>query len=363
MAKNIVICCDGTGEKLLGPHPSNVVKLYEALSKSAGQVTYYHPGIGTAAAPGARGWIARQWTRLLGLAFGYGLEDNVADAYRFLMQQFQPGDQVFLFGFSRGAYTVRTLSGLLHFVGLLNRGDEARVSEVIRLLKSPRPDFVKAGQLKATSTVNCAPRFIGVWDTVSSVGWIYNASHFPYTNAAHNPDLRTARHAVSIDERRAFFRANLFGPPASPAQDVKEVWFAGVHTDVGGGNPEAESGLAQVTLQWMFCEAAAAGVLFDPAPKAALLGGAAPNVPPAPTAPMHRSLVGIWLLCEIWPKVVRTLGPDGRWRSEIRLNLGRRREIPAGCSVHGSVEQRMADPGLHYRPPNLPATRRVDTQC
>lgn len=361
MPKNIVICCDGTGEKLVGPQPSNVVKLYRALSQTAGQVAYYHPGIGTSAAPGARGWIARQWTRLLGLAFGYGLEDNIADAYRFLMEHFQPGDQVYLFGFSRGAYTVRALSGMLHFVGLLKPGSEGKVVEAIRLIKGP--DFSKADQLKTTSSIACAPRFIGVWDTVSSVGWIYNAVHFPYTNAAHNPDLRTARHAISIDERRAFFRANLFGPAASKAQDVKEVWFAGVHEDVGGGAPEAESGLSQVTLQWMFCEAAAAGVLFEPALKTAVLGGSAPNVPPDAKAPMHSSLVGVWPLCEIWPKVVHKMGADGHWHRRLQVNLGRRREIPAGATIHQSVQQRLADPSLHYAPPNLPATRHVDTQC
>lgn len=353
MPKNIVICCDGTGEKLVGSHPSNVAKLYRALSQNAGQVAYYHAGIGTSPAPGARGWIARQWTRLLGLAFGYGLEDNIADAYRFLMEHFQPGDQVYLFGFSRGAYTVRALSGTLHFVGLLKPGNEGRVSEAIRLIKGP--DFPKADQLKAASSITCAPRFVGVWDTVSSVGWIYNAVHFPYTKAAHNPDLRTARHAVSIDERRAFFRANLFGPPAAgTAQSVKEVWFAGVHEDVGGGAPEDESGLADVALQWMFCEAAAAGVLFDSAQK---------NVRPDPLAAMHNSLVWFWPICEIWPKVAHVMGGDGHWHSRLRLNLGRRREIPSDSTVHSSVQQRLAAPGLYYDPANLPTTRHVDTQC
>lgn len=362
MPKNIVICCDGTGEKLVSPRPSNVVKLYQALSQNAQQVTYYHAGIGTSAAPGARGWIARQWTRLLGLAFGYGLEDNIADAYRFLMQHFQPGDQVYLFGFSRGAYTVRALCGMLHLVGLLKPDSEAKINEAIRLIKGPL-DLPKADQLKAASSIPCALRFIGVWDTVSSVGWIYNAVHFPYTNAAHNPDLRTARHAVSIDERRAFFRANLFGPPAGKTQDVKEVWFAGVHEDVGGGAPEAESGLAQVTLQWMLCEAAAAGALFESATKTALLGGSPPNVRPDALATMHNSLDGVWPLCEIWPKVVHKQGPDGRWHRTLRLNLGRRREIPADSCIHQSVVQRLAAPAPHYDPSNLPAKREVDAQC
>src|SRR5215510_9374897 len=161
MAKNIVICCDGTGNEF-GNRNSNVIKLYKMLICDQDQIAYYHPGVGTKGARSALTRIGKLWTRVIGLAFGYGLSDNIADAYQFLMKTFEPGDRVYIFGFSRGAYTARALCGMLHFVG--------------------------------------------VWDTVSSVGWIYNAVKFPFTRAARNPDFNIVRHAMSIDERRAFFR-------------------------------------------------------------------------------------------------------------------------------------------------------------
>jgi uncharacterized protein (DUF2235 family) len=110
---------------------------------------------------------------------------------------------------------------------------------------------------------------VGVWDTVSSVGWAWDPLHIPYT--AKNPDLRIGRHAVSIDERRCFFRQNLWSA-ALPGQDIKQVWFAGVHSDVGGGYAEAESGLAKISLEWMLCEAGTAGLILDRAKAAVVLG-------------------------------------------------------------------------------------------
>ena len=108
MAKNIVICCDGTGNEF-GQQNSNVVKLYKMLVCNADQVAYYHPGVGTMGARNALTRIGKWWTRVVGLAFGYGISDNVADAYQFLMRTFEEGDRVYVFGFSRGAYTARAL--------------------------------------------------------------------------------------------------------------------------------------------------------------------------------------------------------------------------------------------------------------
>lgn len=163
-------------------------------------------------------------------------------------------------------------------------------------------------------------------DTVSSVGWIYNAIDLPFT--AKNPDIRTVRHAVSIDERRAFFCQNLF-VKASADQDIEQVWFAGVHSDVGGGYLEAESGLSKLGLQWILCEAELAGLKIDPQRKTEILGGKFPYVAPDPTGILHRSLHGFWWLAEIWPKVVRIRqpGPADVWRSTIQVNLGRSRSI------------------------------------
>src|ERR1700688_1447885 len=222
MAKNIVICCDGTGNEF-SDRNSNVVKVYQMLVLDPAQVAYYHPGVGTMGARSALSPIGKAWTKLIGYAFGYGASDNVADAYQFLMRNFKPDDQIYVFGFSRGAYTARVLCGLLHMVGLLREDNEGLIPYAIRLMKTkPLTDdvFKIAGKFKSTFSRDCRPHFVGVWDTVSSMGWIYNI----------------ARHAISIDERRAFFRQNLFGSasPKNANQSVEEVWFAGVHSDVGG---------------------------------------------------------------------------------------------------------------------------------
>src|ERR1700691_3031003 len=106
MAKNIVICCDGTGNGFDNPETdSNVVKLYNTLHIGPEQIAYYHPGVGTLGSPNANGRIAKWWSQMRGLAFGKGLLDNVGDAYRYLMNTYEAGDHIYLFGFSRGSYT------------------------------------------------------------------------------------------------------------------------------------------------------------------------------------------------------------------------------------------------------------------
>jgi uncharacterized protein (DUF2235 family) len=180
------------------------------------------------------------------------------------MRTFEPDDSIYVFGFSRGAYTARALCGMLHCVGLLTPDNEGLISYAIRMLKTRTLDFPTAEEFKKTFSRDCAIRFVGVWDTVSSVGWVYDAVRFPFTKATSNPHMRIIRHAVSIDERRAFFRQKLFGEPHDPKQDMQEVWFAGGHSDVGGSYAEAESQLSQLALRWMICEAEAAGLEFDP---------------------------------------------------------------------------------------------------
>src|SRR2546422_3343383 len=345
MAKNIVICCDGTGDQF-GEQNSNVVKLYQTLVSNASQIPYYHPGVGTMGTRNALTSIGKWWTRKIGLAFGYGISDNIADAYQFLMRAFEPGDQVYVFGFSRGAYTARALCGMLHVVGLLTQGNEALIPYAIRMIKRKRIDFQVAGDFKQTFSRDCKPHFVGVWDTVGSVGWVYDPVRFPFTRATKNPDLNIVRHAVSIDERRAFFRQNSFGEPHDAHQDVKEVWFAGVHSDVGGSYPDSESQLSQIAFRWMLYQADLAGLKIDPRRKADLLGGKPPNVAPDPgTKNQHNSLHGWWWIAELWPKVIHVQTPPNTWHSEIHWNLSRRRLIPLNSLVHESVEQRLASEG------------------
>jgi len=361
MPKNIVICCDGTGNQY-GSANSNVVKLYWTLPAQDKQVAYYHPGVGTMGSRNALSAVGKWWTKIRGLAFGYGFSDNIADVYSFLMGEFNPGDQIFIFGFSRGAYTARALCGLLHMFGLLTPGNEALIPYALRLYKSNDPcKFEIAAGFKTTFSVSCTPYFLGLWDTVSSVGWILDpihtkGGHLPYT--ATLPDIPLLRHAVSIDERRAFFRQNLIHEPMPPNQNLKEVWFAGVHSDVGGSYIEAESGLSKIALRWILCEAQSAGLRLDPQRVIDVLGGKHPYVPPNPKGKLHKSLHGFWWLGEFWPKlyyypvtVPGQVSPE--WKRGIRVNLGRARVIQPGVHIHQSVFDRMRDVA-EYQPKNLP---------
>jgi uncharacterized protein (DUF2235 family) len=184
------------------------------------------------------------------------------------------------------------------------------------------------------------PYFVGVWDTVSSVGWIENPLRLPYT--ANNPDIQIGRHAIAIDERRAFFRPNLWRPtaPGGP-RDIKQVWFPGAHSDVGGGYPETESSLSKVALEWMLREAASAGLLTEPAKVNRVLGRSGDEyVPPDPKAAMHEPLTPAWWGPEFIPK--RYYNWD-RHREERGMNLFRRRTIPDGSMIHEAAYQRGAD--------------------
>ncbi len=364
MPKNIVICCDGTGNEY-GAENSNVVKLYWTLTEQDKQCAYYHPGVGTMGARNALSAIGKWWTRVRGLAFGYGFSDNIADVYAHLMREYKPGDKIFIFGFSRGAFTARAVCGLLHMFGLLTPGNEALIPYALRLYKSNDPcKFEIAGGFSTTFSVPCAPHFLGLWDTVSSVGWVLDpihteGGHLPYTSTL--PGVSVLRHAVSIDERRAFFRQNLIHEPMPTGQDLKQVWFAGVHSDVGGSYAEAESGLSKIALRWMLCEAQTAGLLLDPNKVVDVLGGKKPYVAPNPKGKLHKSLHGFWWLGEIWPKSVsKPEVVQGQaqpvWKRHISLNLARPRFIQEGAHIHQSVLERMNDASTNYKPKNLPKT-------
>jgi uncharacterized protein (DUF2235 family) len=347
--KNVVVCCDGTANEFARDR-TNVVKLFYALDHDAArQIAFYHPGLGTMEPPGALTGFAKRITRLLGKAVGYGLEADVRDAYVFLMNQFEPEDRLYLFGFSRGAYTVRVVASLLHMYGLLPRGNEALVPYAIRMMTAEGEErFRLAAQFRDTFARPCKPWFVGLWDTVSSVGWIDHPLKVPFT--ANNPDIANGRQAISIDEQRAFFRQNLWrhstpAPGAAPApagpQDVKQVWFPGVHCDVGGGYAEAESGLAKVALAWMLAEAHSRGLLLDKMRTDLVLGKSGKGyVAPDTGAAMHQSLTPGWWPAEFVPKRhfdTRT-GQTG-----YRMNLFRRRVIPPGSSIHEAAFRRGAD--------------------
>ncbi|MGE0723662.1 MAG: DUF2235 domain-containing protein [Alphaproteobacteria bacterium] len=330
MPKNIVVCCDGTANEFEA-NRTNVAKLCFALVKDRErQHVYYRPGIGTMAPPGFVTRPGEWFARAAGAAFGYGLMGDVRDGYVFIMNHFAPGDRIFLFGFSRGAYTARVIAAMLKLYGLAMPGNEALIPYAVRMLwaitdlERDDPavkDYFDLAQEFRESLAggDCKPHFLGVWDTVSSVGWVGSPVALPYTR--NNPDIAIQRHAVALDERRAFFRTNLLATPAG--RDVRQVWFPGVHCDVGGGYPEPESGLSKIALQWMAEEARAAGLLLDDDRLATVLGDrGGGHAPPSPKATMHESLTWKWWPAEYVPKK-RWDAATGRARWQI-YNFKRR---------------------------------------
>lgn len=216
MPKNIVICCDGTANEFAADRTS-VVKLYYTLEHdSPDQIAFYHPGLGTMEPPGALTTTSRNLTKLLGKMVGYGLVNDIRDAYVFLMNQFQAGDRVYLFGFSRGAYSARAVCSLLKMYGLIRPGNDALVPYAIRMMmgiqKAREADrekrataeylaavenyFTLANEFRTTmARTACKPHFVGVWDTVSSVGWKDNPLKLAFIS--DNPDIAIGRHAIS----------------------------------------------------------------------------------------------------------------------------------------------------------------------
>jgi uncharacterized protein (DUF2235 family) len=363
MSRNLIVCFDGTNNQF-GAHDTNVVRLVQALERFGGrQLVYYDPGVGTLPEPGLLAQVASRASELVGLAFGVGLVGKIERAYAFLMRNWQPGDRVFLFGFSRGAYTARALAGLLHMFGLLRRSHENLLPYVMRLFRSSRRIEDKnqkiwrlSAQFRNTFACDAGVEhrrfrvhFVGVWDTVSSLGWIWDPVKFVHTAA--NPNIATVRHAVAIDERRSFFRQNLFAADVR-GQDLVELWFPGSHCDVGGGYPEDHGGLWRESFTWMLDEAKQAGMLTDPEQERRVLTRATP--PEKPWAePQHESLTWHWWPAELFPKLRYNKRIGRRLPS---LGLGRRRHIEPGARLHRSVMQRM-ESVTGYAPANLPQTR------
>lgn len=397
MSRNLVILCDGTGNEI-GVTISNVLKLFRVLDKNERQRVWYNAGVGT---------IGQQnpWTRfqqklrgVLGLATGLGLDDHVLAAYRFLCANYARGDRIYLFGFSRGAYTVRALAGFIHVMGLF-RPDQLNVAGYAwtAYKRSSAKDRSRSTTDKPRSADSAdkmtsleeawhfsrviggkpAPiEFVGVWDTVASVivpryeqlSFSLQTLRFTRTNSS----VKTFRQAMAIDERRRMFRLNWWTPSQRHApnpfdraadvdQDVKQVWFAGVHADIGGGYKETESHLSKFPLAWMIEEAAAAGLEINRAMVNHLVHGK-PRAgskhryqPPDAKGPLHRSLTLGWWVLEMLPKLTRWR----EWRRGrpgilgIYFPLGEPRLIPRGATVHQSAAARRSA-GIGYDPVNWP---------
>ena len=369
MARNIVLCLDGTGNQFK-EHNSNVVKLFRILDRDERrQLVYYDPGVGTLADPGYKTPVAKAVNKGLGLAFGRGLTRNIEEAYSFLMDHYQDGDDLFLFGFSRGAYTARALAGFIHHCGLLEKGCQNLIPYAMKLFKKTNSkgmtdaDWKVAARFRKTygrrfagpdgkASSNCPIHFLGLWDSVSPFGWILDPVFLPHTT--NNASVQIVRHALAIDERRLFFRPVYWGLKYRDRQDVKEVWFAGVHSDVGGGYAERRSALAKIALEWMVEEAKPCGLLVsDRSYRRYVLGEGGDYVGPSALGPQHESLEGLWWPAELMPK--RVWDPS-RSRKAFRFpRPAKRRDIPREPRpvLHHTVLTRMESSA--YRPPNLPS--------
>jgi uncharacterized protein (DUF2235 family) len=360
MPKNIVVCCDGTDNEV-ATDSTNVLRLFRMLERGPEQAAYYDAGVGTLIDPAALSSVRKYLSRRLDAAIGQRVRDNAIAAYRFLLRTYESGDRIYLFGFSRGAYTVRAVAGLVHFLGLLRPELDHLTALAWAVYADEAHGYTVSSRFAGGGRFNrcfgVAPKpeihFVGVWDTVSSFGWVWNFRTLPHT--ADNPSIAHIRHALAIDERRACFPANLFFPREGQKPKCKQVWFAGVHADVGGGYPEAEASLAKVSLEWMLREAGELGLLISAEERAYLLGSK--GKPPAdPCGPVHESLAGLWRWLEYVPRRSWDWAMGRmRWHGP---HAGRRRPIEPGSVLHASVLERIKRIG--YSPGNLPEVYGVE---
>ena len=347
MSKNIVLCCDGTGNEY-GDANTNVLRLYSLLEKDESQRTFYSPGVGTLSAPTIWSKIGEKASKAAGLAVGAGIIRDIEDAYAFLMNHYEDGDRIFIYGFSRGAFTARAIAALIAKCGMLNRGNDNLVPYATKVFRYEMRPEIYRGFRKAFSR-RCRIHFLGLWDTVKSVGWVYDPISFQFT--ANNPIVRTVRHAISIDERRTFYRQNLWSE-GRQYQSIKQVWFAGVHSDVGGGYPVSEGGPANIALDWMIKQS-----LPDLKINGKQLARMLPPAELSVEQPLiHESLVGLWRLAEYLPRSY--LDPANNWKKRWKIYRGERRTIEEGSLVHQSVFDRMTLGA--YSPNNLPVTYDIE---
>ncbi len=265
MKKRIIVCADGTWNKPDQEDrgrrkPTNVVKLARSVvpvdDNGVVQVTYYHDGVGT------------KWglDKIAGGGFGIGLSANILDAYSFIVLNYAPGDEIFLFGFSRGAYTVRSLAGLLHEVGILPKNHAFFMPEAYALYRGNKGEDSLREFREEHNCMTGPVKYIGVWDTVGALGIpiglfkSFNA-RYQFHEVTLTPNIEHACHALAIDERRRPFLPSLWSLPDATDQMLQQVWFPGVHTNVGGGYEK--DGLANGALHWIKGTAHEQGLQYD----------------------------------------------------------------------------------------------------
>jgi uncharacterized protein (DUF2235 family) len=357
--KRLVFNFDGTWNRVDSPCPTNVVLTAESVLPLGGdgiaQLNYYDQGVGTA-----------KGERVSGGVFGRGLTRNLATAYRNLVFNYMPGDDIFVFGFSRGAFTARSFVGLIRNCGIVRREHADRTPRAIELYQSRREDDVPwGGRAKAFRADFAHPlpeiAYLGIWDTVGALG-IPNsfliASFFNRKHRFHDHKLtdrvRSARHALAIDETRRSFEPTLWEgfdalnatadkTPTDADAPYQQKWFSGVHSAVGGGLPGR--GLSDQALEWVWAGARLAGLELDISQTSRVY-----SLHPDFTEPLDgvdRAGLGRWtrlkaaLSHRLWRRAARKGGPTDL--HHVSIAARRRWHTPA---------ERLAE-GKPYRPPVL----------
>jgi uncharacterized protein (DUF2235 family) len=354
MVTRLVVCCDGTWntpDQMIGTvaRPTNVTKLALSITPTDAsgtrQCVYYHQGVGTS-----------RWDHIRGGAVGAGLSANVLDAYQFLIDNYQDGDELWFFGFSRGAFTARSIAGLVRNCGVLRTQNLNRMHEAFALYRSraESPRGTASTLFRHAYSYEPRVRFVGVWDTVGALGIPVPSTRalqplvafFNRRLAFHDTNLSThvdgAFHALAIDEKRKAFLPTLWTQQADAgSQILEQVWFSGAHSDVGGGY--SPSGLSDIALLWMIEKARGFGLdvtqppVVTGHPKDVSPGESAEvEVAPDPMATIHESRKRFYRL---FKPVSRPIGtsPDGH-------------ELLASSA--GARHEKDHD---HYHPDNLTA--------
>lgn len=376
--RNLVVCCDGTwntpDQKEAGvPIPTNVARLYNAVAAqdAAGeaQLSYYHSGVGTEG-----NWL----DRVAGGSVGAGMGKNIQSAYKWLGVNYRPGDRIFLFGFSRGAYTVRSLAGMILHCGLLDlAADGLSDDELWARVETAYASGYRGREERAgwagdwafhddSAGTAVSIYFIGVWDTVGALGvpddlallnMIDDPARYAFHDTRLNDRVLNARHAVALDEMRGSFIPTLW-TDIEQRPNAKQVWFPGVHSDVGGGY--AETGLSNIALGWMMDEAAKLGLAFG--------GGMREQVVGDPQGVIHDSCTGIFKGLRTQPRSVPpiragegTLHPvvlerqesppitQAPYRPTICLKTDETREISVYAGPHWNDTGIYLEGGARYR--------------
>jgi len=280
MPRNLLICFDGTWNSpdndtdIEGSTDTNVRLFYEACERSRTesltQLKWYDKGVGT-----------KWYNKLAGGVFGVGLSRNMRQGYTWLVDHYETGDKVYIIGFSRGAYTARSLVGMIRNCGLVKRsaGDEQRrdqiIGEAYQLYRTrdDGPDSTSAKKFRGRFSRSISIEFLGVWDTVGALGiplnsfdW-FNRNYYQFHDTELSSIVRNAYHALATDEHRENYQATMWDPKEKPNQAMEQMWFAGAHSNVGGGYKT--HALSNVALKWLMEKARDCGLGFkaDAMPK------------------------------------------------------------------------------------------------